>query len=146
MTFADKLNELLSSKHMTASRLAQLSGIAPSAICQYRQGKNKPGRDKIDAMATALDVSPEELKPDTFEGPKPEPGDVPFRFSTKKITTRKAASIMHMADKDLRDRMEAGECDFGYCYGTDAQGKRRFYINPKAFYEHTGFRYETPKG
>lgn len=56
--FINRLRDTLIEKNITAADLARKSGIRASSISDYLTGKYEPKQDKIDAIATALNVSP----------------------------------------------------------------------------------------
>lgn len=56
--FINRLRDILIEKNITAADLSRKSGIRASSISDYLTGKYEPKQDKIDAIATALNVSP----------------------------------------------------------------------------------------
>ena len=58
MTFKDRLEQALAYSGMTAAELSKKTGIGPSEISRYRQGKYEPKLPKLYAMSVALNVSP----------------------------------------------------------------------------------------
>lgn len=58
MTIKDRLQEALTVRGMTASELANKSGINKGAISKYLKGTVTPKQTAIGILASALDVSP----------------------------------------------------------------------------------------
>lgn len=58
MTIKDRLQEALTVRGMTASDLANKSGINKGAISKYLKGTVTPKQTAIGILASALDVSP----------------------------------------------------------------------------------------
>lgn len=56
-SFKNRLKELLLEKNMTQKELSNLTGITPSSISDWLRGKYEAKQDKIDIIATALNVS-----------------------------------------------------------------------------------------
>lgn len=55
--FNNRLKELLIEKNMTQKELSNLTGITPSSISDWLRGKYEAKQDKIDIIATSLNVS-----------------------------------------------------------------------------------------
>jgi transcriptional regulator with XRE-family HTH domain len=60
-TIASNIKRLLASKGITQVDLAKNSHMPHAQLHGYLSGRNKPGTDKIEAIAKALDVGIEEL-------------------------------------------------------------------------------------
>jgi transcriptional regulator with XRE-family HTH domain len=58
MQFRDRLEQAIKYSGMNAAELSKKSGIAPSEISRYRQGKYEPKLPKLYALSVALNVSP----------------------------------------------------------------------------------------
>ena len=130
ITFAEKLRNAMEKKDLNQTALSQLSGVGKSAISQYVNGLFEP-RGKIKTkLEEVLGISFEDATVSVNE---------PFKFSTKSITLRKAARILHMDDQKLAEEMEAGKINIGTVYKTPGSNKRGFYISPKLLYELTGW-------
>lgn len=56
-SFKNRLKELLLEKNMTQKDLSDLTGITPSSISDWIKGKYEAKQDKIDIIATSLNVS-----------------------------------------------------------------------------------------
>lgn len=56
-SFKNRLKELLMEKNMTQKELSDLTGITPSSISDWLRGKYEAKQDKIDIIATSLNVS-----------------------------------------------------------------------------------------
>lgn len=56
-SFKNRLKEILLEKNMTQKELSDLTGITPSSISDWLRGKYEAKQDKIDIIATALNVS-----------------------------------------------------------------------------------------
>ncbi len=46
---------------ITQTELAKKMGLKPSQVCEWLNGKSKPGYDSLKALAIALDVSADVL-------------------------------------------------------------------------------------
>lgn len=56
-SFKNRLKDLLQEKNMTQKELSNLTGITPSSISDWLKGKYEAKQDKIDIIATSLNVS-----------------------------------------------------------------------------------------
>lgn len=81
--FQKNLINILSERKMTQSELAQKSGITQSSISDYINGKYEPKQDKVDAIASALNVSP------SFLVGKAEPSFDYARYGLLPVTKHK---------------------------------------------------------
>lgn len=130
-TFAEKLQKAMQTNNLTQTELSNLSGVGKSAISQYLSGKFEP-RGRIRAKL-------EEVLGISFDDAGSVDTHKPFKFSTKPITLRKAARVMHMDEGKLAEEMETGKINIGTVYKSEGSSKRGFYISPKLFYELTGW-------
>jgi len=55
---ADRLNEALNEKNMTAQELSKKSGVNKASISQYRNGSHKPSNTSAGPMGEVLGVNP----------------------------------------------------------------------------------------
>lgn len=56
--FQKRLEEALRQNNMTPADLSRRTGISPSVISYYRNGKTEPKSKQLYSIATALNVSP----------------------------------------------------------------------------------------
>ena len=56
-TFAERLNEALSIRDVTAAELSRITGISEGSISQYRRGTFEAAQRNLDLIATALNIS-----------------------------------------------------------------------------------------
>ena len=56
--FAERLNQMLSMRGMTAAELSRKTGIGEATISNYRAGRITPKNDNAYLIASALKVSP----------------------------------------------------------------------------------------
>lgn len=70
MPFAEKLNKIMEKKKITAYKLYKLTGISQSTIGQWRIGKFQPNIEKLDIVASALDVTIADLIDETEQKEK----------------------------------------------------------------------------
>ena len=56
-SFKNRLKDLLQEKNITQKELSDLTGITPSSISDWLKGKYEAKQDKIDIIATSLNVS-----------------------------------------------------------------------------------------
>ena len=62
MEFTKILKELMkTSDNLTQTELANKMELKPSQVCEWLNGKSKPGYDSLKALAIALDVSADVL-------------------------------------------------------------------------------------
>lgn len=57
MSFADRLNEMLDVKNISAAELSRITGIDEGTISNYRKGKYIPKQIKLDKITRALNTS-----------------------------------------------------------------------------------------
>lgn len=136
MDFADKLRFAMQKKGISQSELSSITGISKSGISQYLSGKNLPKDILIEKLESALDckltISNAKIEIQTEKA---------IQFSTKKITIRKAATVMHISEDTLSEKLKNGEFPFGFANKTEGSSKHSYYISPKKFYEYTGWCY-----
>ncbi len=51
-------------KHLTMRELSKKAGVAVSSICSYENGKSKPQKAKVEALAKALGCTIEDIMED----------------------------------------------------------------------------------
>lgn len=62
MEFIKILKDLMKiNGEITQTELAKKMGLKPSQVCEWLNGKSKPGYDSLKALALALDVSADVL-------------------------------------------------------------------------------------
>lgn len=62
MEFTKILKDLMRiNNNLTQTELAKKIGLKPSQVCEWLNGKSKPGYDSLKALALALDVSADVL-------------------------------------------------------------------------------------
>ena len=62
MDFTKILKDLMKlNNNITQTELAKKMGLKPSQVCEWLNGKSKPGYDSLKALALALDVSADVL-------------------------------------------------------------------------------------
>ena len=62
MEFTKILKDLMKiNDNLTQTELANKMGLKPSQVCEWLNGKSKPGYDSLKALALALDVSADVL-------------------------------------------------------------------------------------
>lgn len=59
--FAERLNQVMQEKNMTAGMLALKAGLSPRMIQIYKKGKSTPGTYNLNRLAAALGVTMEWL-------------------------------------------------------------------------------------
>ncbi|WP_352671894.1 helix-turn-helix domain-containing protein [Mesorhizobium australicum] len=80
-TFASRLADAMNAKQFSASEVARLVNVTPTAVWNWRNGNSVPRPQALSAVATALDVSEEYL----LSGPGPQSEGVPSGSATKSI-------------------------------------------------------------
>jgi transcriptional regulator with XRE-family HTH domain len=77
MTISEKIFELISQKGMTQKEFAERTGIAPSAVSDWKRKKTNPVSEKILIICDVLGVTPYELLSATEdEGRRSRPADL----------------------------------------------------------------------
>ena len=136
MNFSERLKKAMDDQGITQAELSALTGISKSGISQYLSGKNLPKGNIVDKLESALDCNL------TISNTKVEiQSDKVIQFSTKKITIRQAAKVMHISEDTLSEKLKNDELPFGFANRTDGSSKHSYYISPKKFYEFTGWCY-----
>lgn len=118
-----KLKQAMEEKGISQADLVRLTGISKGSISQYLSGKNIPRQKKLNAIANALNVSPEWLT----EG------------DCKKITIQQAAELMGKSQQFIRVGLQQKILPFGAAIQISGK-KYTYYISPKKFTEHTGIK------
>lgn len=110
-------------KGISQADLVRLTGISRSGISQYLSGKNIPRQEKLNAIAYALNVSPEWL----------------VESDNKKITVQFIADLMNTTPQTVRIGLQLGELPFGVAYKVG--GKRYTYLfYPEKIKEYFGIK------
>ncbi len=60
MTITENIFRILNEKNISQKKFSEMTGIAPSTICDWKKGKS-PNSDKIAVICNALDVTPYDL-------------------------------------------------------------------------------------
>lgn len=110
--FQKNLINILNERKLTQSELAEKSGITQSSISDYINGKYEPKQDKVDAIASALNVSP------SFLVGKAEPsfdytayGLLPVSKHKIPVLGTVAAGSPIFADEDLETYIDPQDID-----------------------------------
>jgi transcriptional regulator with XRE-family HTH domain len=136
MSFSEQLKKAMAERNISQAELSVLTGIGKSSISQYLSGKNEPKEPTIRKIEEVLGCSlglPEKTENECSENI--------MKFSTKKITIRQAAKVMHISEDTLSEKLQKGELPFGYAHKKPGSSKYSYYISPKKFYEFTGWCY-----
>ncbi len=83
--FALNLSEIMIERGISQSELARLSGISQSSISDYLNSRYEPKQDKVDAIATALMVSPSMLVGTQPHPLETAPNLTPYQLSTLRL-------------------------------------------------------------
>ena len=144
--FADKLKRIMTKRNISQAELSILTGIKPTTISGYVLEKYAPKQDALQKIAIALNI-PESyfFSPDENISCNGNTEKIPV-FSTKKITLRQAARVMHISEDILSERIRNGLYDFGEVYQNRNAKQLNYYISPKKFYEYTGWCYKEERG
>lgn len=130
MTFAQKLRKLMDELHLSQRAVCDMTGIPPSSISQYLNGKNEPYKERRRDMALALGVQ-EDYFDDFLPTPKVQ-NDSPV-----KMTTKFAAQLMRKSERFVRLGLQEGRFPWGYAVQT-SPNKWTYFISVKKFSECTG--------
>lgn len=77
MTISERVIELIQERGMTQKEFSEKTGIAPSAISDWKRKKTNPVSDKILIICEVLGVSPYELLSGTdSQGNRSKPSDL----------------------------------------------------------------------
>lgn len=113
--FALNLAEFMVERNMSQSELSRLSGIAQSSISDYLNGKCEPKQDKVDAIASALMVSPSMLI-----GSQPHPLE-----TSEDLTPYQIATLKLMGDMSLQGQSRVAN------YAEDLHSSGNYNRQPK---------------
>jgi len=116
-------------KELNQTELSKLSGVGKSHISQYLSGKCEPRGKTRTKLEEAL-----EMAFDDAVSMSP-----PVAFSTRSISAREAARILHMDEQRLINEMESGKLNIGHVSRTVGSNRRSIYVSPKLLYELTGY-------
>ena len=120
--FSHNLRNRMSELNISQAELSRRANIPRSSVCGYLAGKTLPRKDVLDAVAAALDTTPEMLT----EG-------------EKKITVKMAAELMGVSEQFIRTALQQGKLPIGTA--VKLTGNRyTYYISPKKFTEYTGIK------
>lgn len=122
--FLLRLRQVMKEKGISQADLVRLTGISRSGISQYLSGKNIPRQEKLNAIAYALNVSPEWL----------------VESDNKKITVQHAADLMGIDVQSLRIAMQQNALPIGAVWKSKGGKNYTYYISPKKFTEYTGIK------
>ena len=128
MTFAKKLENLMSELHLTQSKLSDLTGIGRSSISQYLSGKNEPSKERKKEIARALGV-----QEDYFE--KFEPAATVQKKSVVNLPVKVAARLMQKKETFVYQGLRDGVFPWGYAVKTKDWS---YFISSVKFTEYTG--------
>lgn len=110
--FQKNLINILNERKLTQSELAKKTGITQSSISDYINGKYEPKQDKVDAIASALNVRP------SFLVGKAEPSSDHSAYGLLPVTKHKipvlgtvAAGTPIFADEDLETYIDPQDID-----------------------------------
>lgn len=120
--FSRNLRDRMSELNISQAKLSRRANISRSSICGYLAGKTLPRKDVLNAVAAALDTTPEKLT----EG-------------EKRITVKMAADLMGVSEQFIRIAMQQGKLPIGTAVKLTGN-KYTYYISPKKFTEYTGIK------
>lgn len=127
-TFATNLKAAMSEAMVSQFALCEQTGIPKSAISQYLSGKNMPKAGRLEVLANALAVSPEDLLQEVADSSV---------FSSDRITIKAAARCLGKSEIFMRLGLQQKILPFGAA--VPGTGKRYiYYINPRQFREYVG--------
>lgn len=122
--FVQRVKQAMEEKGISQADLVKLTGISKGSISQYLSGKNIPRQKKLNAIANALNVTPEWLT----------------ESENKKITVQQAAELMGLDVQSVRVGMQVGALPIGSVWKAEGKRKYTYYISPKKFTEYTGIK------
>ena len=130
MTFAKKLNKLMSELNLTQSKVSQLTGITKSAISQYVAGKHEPSKARQQEIARALGV--EETYFEVFD-----PVVIVQENVVVNLPIALVARLMGKSKDFITKGLQDGVFPWGYAVKLK---KWSFFISSVKFTEHTGIQ------
>lgn len=130
------MQQAMKEKGMTQSDLSRASGIGRSSISQYLSGKNSPEPARIERLAEALGMDPEDLTGEAEEGSEKviEELDRPSAKAIQRLSLREAAEYLGMSHETVKVGLIQGVFPWGYAIKTSAN-RYTFFINAKKFFE-----------
>jgi len=120
----------MNEKGLNQTRLSELSGVGKSHISQYLSGKCEPRGKNRTILEGALEISFDDDIASMSQ---------PSAFSTRSISVRGAARILHMDEQRLISEMESRKLNLGHVSRTAGSNRRSIYISPKLLYELTEY-------
>ncbi|MES0073346.1 helix-turn-helix domain-containing protein [Mesorhizobium sp. M0058] len=87
-TFASRLADAMNAKQLSASEMARLVNVTPTAVWNWRNGNSVPRPQALSAVAVALDVPEDYL----VKGTEPQNDDTPS--TPGKPETRSIAEML----------------------------------------------------
>lgn len=87
MTFADRLNQILSEQGITAYKISKDTKISNSILSDWRLGKRIPSGEKIEVLATYLNVSVDYLL-GLSDDPTPKATGAAIGYGSKEYVIR----------------------------------------------------------
>lgn len=134
--FSEHLKKIMQARGVTASGLANITGISNASLSQYLAGKNVPRKEKLEILADALLVAPEVLLyGDRKASVAQVETSVPVKLENN-ISVTAAAKLMGVSPQFIRIGLQKKMLPFGYAVKF---GKAyRYFISAKQFTQHTG--------
>lgn len=105
VTFSERLRAAMANAGMNQNMLAQAAGVSIGAVSGYVNGKLKPSRARLKALAEATGVTAECLMPGADSGQIPP--------VSRKITLVSAARCLRMSPTTVKAGMLSGELPIG---------------------------------
>lgn len=129
--FAKNLKKAMARNEMPPYELCRITGIAKSSMSEYLSGKIEPKNNKIELIAEALGMTPEELTADVCEET-----EIPEKMPVR-VPTKVAAKLLGMTTPCVVAGIRSGSLPIGYIYG---KGSKRgtVYISPYKLQEAIG--------
>jgi hypothetical protein len=135
----------MQARGITASELANITGISNASLSQYMAGKNVPRKEKLEILADALLVAPEVLlygdhKASVSQGGTTASSDQPEAVASVKlennISVTAAAKLMGVSPQFIRVGLQKKTLPFGYA--VKFEKSYRYFISAQKFTFHTG--------
>lgn len=106
-TFAERLHAAMTESGLTQKALAEAVGASKAAISQYLGGHNAPSRERLEAIAEVVGVTPDYLR-----GTEPPPVKL-LKGLPKRITVAMAAELLGLSPQAVRVNMRSGQLPIG---------------------------------
>ena len=130
MSFAKRLKQAMSEKHMNQTELSAAIGKGKSSVSQYLSGRNIPKDDVQKLIAEVLGCTVEFLNSDI------EMDEQEFNDSTRNVSVTECAKRLGKSEQFVRVALQSGTAPFGFAVKNKSVFS--YHISPKKLAEYIG--------